>query len=113
MGNLVRREHSIMPTHRKSVPEPGRNGNQLLDRLPEEEYARLAPLLVSIPLRLKQLLSQPDDTVRDVYFPTTALISTLVVMEDGSEVETGITGAEGMVGLSIALGLDFDLHRAV
>ncbi len=92
---------------------PARTGNQLLDRLPGEEYDRLTSLLSPSTWKLKQLLIQAGEPIPDLYFPTTALISTLVVMEDGSEVETGITGAEGMVGLSTALGLDFDLHRAI
>ena len=102
-----------MSSERTRELTPGRTGNRLLDRLPEGEYARLAPLLMSTPLTLKQLLIQPDEPIRDIFFPTTALVSTLVVMEDGNEVETGITGAEGMVGLSTALGLDFDLHRSI
>src|SRR4051794_35034611 len=102
-----------MPNPRKPELKPGRTGNQLLDRLPEEEHTRLVPLLERASLKLKQLVIQADEPVRDIYFPTTALVSILVVMEDGSEVETGITGAEGLVGLSNALGLDFDLHRAI
>src|SRR3954469_9569247 len=98
-----------MPNQRK----PERTGNRLLDRLPEEEYAHLAPCLVSATLELKQYLIQPNAPIPDIYFPTTALVSTLVVMEDGGEIETGITGTEGMVGLSTVLGLDFDLHRAM
>src|SRR4051794_7456901 len=92
---------------------PGRTDNRLLDRLPEEEYARLAPSLVSTTLELKQVLSLADEPIQDIYFPTTAVVSTLVVTEDGSEVETTLIGAEGMVGLPVALGLDFGLHRAI
>src|SRR3954471_5694225 len=102
-----------MSPETKREPTPGRTGNRLLDRLPEEEYAHLAPSLVSASLELKQLLIQGDDPIRDVYFPTTALISTLVVMEDGSEVETTLTGVEGMVGLPVALGVDFGLSTAI
>jgi len=102
-----------MPSQRRRELKPGRIGNRLLDRLPEEEHANLAPHLVSMPLKLKQPLIQPHDTIREVFFPTTAVVSTLVVMEDGSEVETGITGAEGFVGLSIALGLDASLNREI
>ena len=94
-------------------PTPGRTGNRLLDRLPEEEFARLAPGLVPASLETKQLLSQGDDPIHDVYFPTTALVSTLVVMEDGSEAETTLTGVEGMVGLPVALGVDFALSKAI
>jgi CRP-like cAMP-binding protein len=97
----------------KCGPTPGRTGNRLLDRLPEEEYDRLAPSLVSESLALKQILVEGDDPIRDVYFPTTALVSTLVVLEDGSEVETTLTGVEGMVGLPVALGIDFGLSKAI
>ena len=92
---------------------PGRTGNRLLDRLPEPEYIHLAPSLVSASLGVKQLLFQVDGPVGDVYFPTTAMISTLVVLEDGSEVETLLTGAEGLVGLPVGLGVDFGLSRAI
>src|SRR3954453_19516937 len=102
-----------MSPETKLEPTPGRTGNRLLVRLPEEEYAHLAPSLVSASLELKQLLIQGDDPIRDVYFPTTALISTLVVMEDGSEVETTLTGVEGMVGLPVALGVDVGLSKAI
>ena len=84
-----------MSPETKREPTPGRTGYRLLDRLPEEEYARLAPILVSASLELKQLLIQANAPIPDLFFPTTAVVSTLVVMEDGSEVETGITGAEG------------------
>src|SRR3954464_8379692 len=102
-----------MTTPRERELTPGRTGNRLLDRLPAEEFAPLASALVAESLELKQLLIQPDEPVRDVFFPTTALVSTLVIMLDGSEVETLITGAEGVVGLSVALGIDIGLHRAI
>jgi CRP-like cAMP-binding protein len=102
-----------MPTQKMAEPTARRTGNRLLDRLPEDEYVRLASSLVSTPLKLKQPLNQADDSILDVYFPTTAVVSTLVLMENGSEVETLLTGAEGMVGLTVALGLDFALHNAI
>src|SRR5438270_13647398 len=111
--NISFAEATPMSPETTREPTPGRTGNRLLDRLPKEEYARLAPCLVSTSLELKQLLSQGDDPTRDVYFPTTALVSTLVVMEDGSEVETTLTGVEGMVGLAVALGVDVGLSKAI
>jgi CRP-like cAMP-binding protein len=102
-----------MPSSKTREPKPSRSGNRLLDRLPDEIYAELAPHLSPMQLKLKQLLIQPKDQIRDVFFPTTAVVSSLVVMENGSEVETGITGAEGFVGLSIALGLEAALHREI
>jgi hypothetical protein len=46
-------------------------------------------------------------------FPTTAVASVLMLMEDGSEVEAGLVGAEGMVGLSVALGLEGALYQSI
>jgi CRP-like cAMP-binding protein len=102
-----------MPSPRNRASKPGQIGNRLLERLPEEEFDALAPLLVPRTLKLKQVLVQPGEPVHEVFFPTSAVISALVVMEDGSEVETGITGAEGMVGLYTALGLESDLQRSI
>jgi CRP-like cAMP-binding protein len=102
-----------MPTQRTRELTAGRTGNRLLDSLSEEDCAHLFPSLVFAPLKLKQPLFRPDDAIRDVYFPTTALVSLLVVMEDGSEVETTLVGAEGMVGLPLALGIDSGLHKAI
>src|SRR4051812_1037743 len=83
-----------MPVPRNRAPKPGQIGNRLLERLPEEEFDALAPLLASRTVKLKQVLVQPGEPIHEVFFPTSAVISALVVMEDGSEVETGITGAE-------------------
>ena len=102
-----------MTIQSRREPTPGRTGNHLLDRLPAQEYHRLAPVLLPTSWKLKQILIQAGETASDLFFPTTAIISTLVVMQDGSEVETGITGTEGMVGLSTALGVDLDLHRSI
>lgn len=102
-----------MPIQRTPESMPRRTGNRLLDRLPEDEYVRLAPSLVSTTLKLKHILNQAGNPIHDVHFPTSAVVSTLVLMEDGSEVETILIGAEGMVGLTVALGIDFALHNAI
>jgi hypothetical protein len=102
-----------MPTQKTPEQSPRRTSNRLLDRLPQHEYAGLAPSLVSASLKLKQILYRVNDPIQDVYFPTTAVVSTLVLMEDGSEVETILTGAEGLVGLTVALGLDVSLLNAI
>ena len=102
-----------MPTQRSFELTQGRTGNRLLDRLPREDFSRLAPYLASTSLELKQVLYRAYEPIHDVFFPTTSVVSMLVVMEDGSEVETTLTGAEGMVGISLVLGIDYGLHRAI
>jgi CRP-like cAMP-binding protein len=93
--------------------EPAATGNRLLAALPEPESARLAPALEAVSLELKQPLIQAGQPIHHLFFPTTAMASVLVVMEDGAEVEAGLIGPEGLVGLSAALGLDFAIYRVI
>ena len=52
----------------------------------------------------KQVLYEQGDVIRYVYFPTTAVISLVSVMEDGGCIEIATTGHEGFVGAGIVLG---------
>jgi CRP-like cAMP-binding protein len=53
------------------------------------------------------------EPIRHVYFPTTALVSLMIVLEDGKQVEMAAVGREGLVGLPLALGSDTDGHVAM
>lgn len=102
-----------MATKREDAGPAGLDSNRLLAAWPEDETARLASSIERVSFELKQTLAQPDQPVDYVLFPTTAMISQLVVMEDGSTVESGIVGGEGLVGLSAALGIDRGLYRPI
>ncbi|MBD2039389.1 Crp/Fnr family transcriptional regulator [Microcoleus sp. FACHB-672] len=84
--------------------DSGRAGNQLLAALPAEEYQRLVPYLEKVELNNHQVLYNPNELIEFVYFPTQGVVSLLYAMEDGSTVEVGIVGAEGMVGIPVILG---------
>jgi CRP-like cAMP-binding protein len=88
-------------------------GNRLLARLPEDEYRRLFPEPKSISLNLKHVLYQPRATIDFAYFPSEGVVSLLTVMEDGAGIELATIGNEGMVGLSIILGIPESPSRAV
>jgi CRP-like cAMP-binding protein len=53
----------------------------------------------------KQVLYEQGDVIRYVYFPTTAVICLVSVMEDGGCIEIATTGHEGFVGAGIVLGI--------
>jgi CRP-like cAMP-binding protein len=78
--------------------------NQILSALPKIEIAGLAPhlSLEDLPVS-KKLLGAGEECVH-VYFPETGMASGVVSMADGTTVETGITGKEGVVGLPALLG---------
>jgi CRP-like cAMP-binding protein len=78
--------------------------NRLLARLGAEEYEQLAPHLQPVSLSLSEVLFRPEDHLLKVYFPTTSLVSLLTDLSDGTGMEVGLVGHEGMVGVSAILG---------
>ncbi len=87
--------------------------NRLLKVLPVDQYRRLAPFLQHTPLPLGQVLSESGDQMHYVYFPTTAIVSLLHVMEDGASGEVAVVGNEGVVGIALFMGGQTMPSRAV
>src|SRR5512141_1396930 len=114
------------PRKGKSSPVPLKDGlpasapagssphqNHLLDALPAGDYARLAPHLELIPMNLGDVLYESGAKLRHVYFPTTAIISLLYVMEDGASAEIAVVGNEGILGISLFMGGNTTPSRAI
>jgi CRP-like cAMP-binding protein len=80
--------------------------NGLLVALPSEEYEQLKPHLKLVELSLGEILFEPPDIIRSLYFPTSTIISFLTELPDGDSVEVGLVGYEGMAGVDIILGVN-------
>lgn len=91
--------------------EPIENG--LLAALPHAESQRWLSLLEPVDLPLGEVLYESGTTLTHVYFPTTAIISLLYVMEDGASAEIAVVGNEGIVGISLFMGGESTSSRAV
>jgi len=78
--------------------------NRLLAVLPADVYARLLPDLELTQLPLGDVLYESGVQMHSVYFPTTAIVSLLYVMEDGASAEIAVVGNEGIVGVSLFMG---------
>ena len=87
--------------------------NQLLAALPEAEWTRWLPQLEVVELPLGQVLYESGNTLSHVYFPTTAIVSLLYVMENGASAEIAVVGNEGVVGISLFMGGESTPSRAV
>lgn len=87
--------------------------NRLLAELPSDIYQRLLPNLEGIPLRLGEEIYAAGETLKYVYFPTTAIISLLYTMEDGRSAEIGIVGKDGILGIAVFMGGESVPNRAV
>ena len=78
--------------------------NQLLAVLPAAVWARWQPLLEWVEMPLGQVLYEAGATLSHSYFPTTAIVSLLYVMENGASAEIAVVGNEGLVGISLFMG---------
>ncbi|MFL6228232.1 MAG: Crp/Fnr family transcriptional regulator [Pyrinomonadaceae bacterium] len=87
--------------------------NNILSALPEDESARMRRHLDYVEFRRGEVIYEPNEPIRHVYFPFRSTISLVAVMEDGTEVEVGVCGGEGMVGLPLVLGTDIAPLRAL
>jgi CRP-like cAMP-binding protein len=74
--------------------------NQLLAALPDTEWERWEPHLELIDLPLGKVLYESGAAIAHVYFPTTAIVSLVYVLESGSSAEIAVVGFEGVVGVS-------------
>lgn len=80
--------------------------NQLLNALPLNEYRRLLPNLKRVEMPLGKIIYEAGEPIDYIYFPENSIVSTVSFFEDGASIETGITGREGMTGISVALAND-------
>ncbi|MDA3947633.1 MAG: Crp/Fnr family transcriptional regulator [Spirochaeta sp.] len=69
--------------------------------------------LEPFPLTLGEVLYESGGQLEWVYFPTTAIVSLLYVMENGSSAEIAVVGKEGIVGIALFMGGDTMPNRAV
>jgi len=87
--------------------------NQLLAALPQAEWQRWLPQLEWADMPLGQVMYESGRELSHVYFPTTAIVSLLYVMEDGASAEIAVVGHEGIVGISLFMGGGSTPSRAV
>jgi hypothetical protein len=96
-------------TPRSSSPQQ----NHLLAGLPRAEYERLLPHLELVPLPLGKVLYEVGGRLDHVYFPTTAVVALLYVMENGASAEIAVVGNDGILGIAVFMGGDTRPNLAV
>jgi CRP-like cAMP-binding protein len=69
--------------------------------LPDQTLHSWLPYLHPVTLPLGHVVYEPGAILTHVYFPTTALVSLLHVLKDGSTAEIAVVGCDGMVGVSL------------
>ncbi|MDT4896795.1 MAG: hypothetical protein QOH25_1872 [Acidobacteriota bacterium] len=87
--------------------------NKILAALNSSESQRAAPEAERVKLAQGDVVYDPETEIRYVYFPETAVFSMLAAMDDGSTIEVGPVGDEGLVGLRVFLGADTSRYRVI
>jgi CRP-like cAMP-binding protein len=95
-----------------ALEDADHRGNRLLDTLPAADRQRLQERMELVELDLKEPIYERGKPIEYVYFPLTAVISLLAVMDDGQAVEVATMGNEGMAGLPVFLGATTSPDRA-
>ena len=119
-GNVI-----LLPAARRALREaakrtsaanreaPIANANAVLAALSHADYQRLLAVLDPISLKFGEVLHEPGVPIRYVYFPVNCAISLLMAAGGERALEVGLVGREGMVGISLALGVEVSSVRAL
>lgn len=87
--------------------------NRLLAALPKKEYQRLLPELEQVGMPFAEVVYEPDELIRHVYFPNDSIVSLLAEVADRSTLEVGLVGNEGVAGISVFMGVEASPLRAI
>ncbi len=87
--------------------------NTLLAALIESNISSWKPQLQFVELAAQQVLYESGDELSCIYFPVTAVVSLLHILENGDSTEIAMTGREGVVGISVFMGNNATPSRGV
>ena len=97
----------------KSGDNGSQGGNRMLATLPKAEYKRLLPALKLVNLPLGEVLYEPGQVIKYVYFPNNSIVSLISPQLGTSSIEVGMIGNEGMAGLGVFMGVNASMTQAL
>ncbi|MFL6245237.1 MAG: Crp/Fnr family transcriptional regulator [Thermoanaerobaculia bacterium] len=86
--------------------------NLLLGALPPASLERLRPALRIVEFQLSDRVYEAGSTP-EALFPLDGILSLIQELEDGSMIEVGVVGAEGLAGFSTLLGVTTSPHTGL
>lgn len=94
----------------EALPE----ANRLIATLPRRDRQHFLAGSALVDLKYAEVLCEPGERIRHVYFPIGSFISLTKTVDAGERMEVALVGDEGMLGISLLLGVDVaPLHALV
>lgn len=93
--------------------ENPQTANRVLASIPPKDYKRLHAKLEPVELEFGEVLFEPGQAIKHVYFPVDCLISLLTAVDKRRTLEVGMVGNEGMAGMPFILGMGVSGVRAI
>jgi CRP-like cAMP-binding protein len=87
--------------------------NRLLQMLSETDLAGLNEHFTTVELRQGDVLAEPGDDIRRIYFPHSGIVSFMVALINGPLVQTGMVGRDGVIGASQAIDGTKSINKIV
>jgi CRP-like cAMP-binding protein len=84
--------------------------NQLLAAISPHDLALLHPHLRPVAMPLLKDLERPNRRIETIYFMEVGIASVVAVQPDGTKIEVGLIGPEGMSGTAVVLGGEQSPH---
>ena len=100
-----------MPRADSAFPVPVLN--DILEAFPSQERERFLLGCDPVELRCADILAEPGERIRHVYFPTGSIIAQITPIDRHAGLGVGMVGNEGMVGIPLILGASTSLLPAV
>lgn len=87
--------------------------NLLLTALPEQDYHEIAPHLETVALGMREVVCQPGEALKYAFFPTSSMLSSIIILSNGTAVEAATIGNEGIAGVGLLIKKRASPYRVI
>jgi CRP-like cAMP-binding protein len=87
--------------------------NKILAALTPDEFERLSPHMETVHIPQSKVLYEAGESINNLYFPNSGMLSLLSMSEDGATIEVGMVGTEGVVGIPVVLEISTTPYAAM